>query len=138
MRGHLKTEINEVEECFGGAPIHSIVRQSSSHPNHTPDCLVALLTYSDADVNLLDKQGHTPLHNAVEVAMSNHHTHLFLYLRLLSYNSQYLDFHHCTLSMYMLSVIFAVRWTTSSVSKFCWHLEQNPMLSTETIIHLLT
>ena len=57
MRGHLKTEINEVEECFGGAPIHSIVRQSSSHPNHTPDSLVALLTYSDADVNLLDKQG---------------------------------------------------------------------------------
>ena len=61
-------DVNEVDEYFRGAPIHSIIRQASTDDSrHAADCLVALLTYSNADINLPDREGNTPLHIAVKV-----------------------------------------------------------------------
>ena len=65
-KGHLSIHVNEVDESYGGAPIHSILRHSSHH-RHKPDLLVTLLTYSNADVNLPDTEGKSPLHIAAEV-----------------------------------------------------------------------
>jgi hypothetical protein len=60
-------DVNEVDEYFRGAPIHSIIRQASTDDSrHAADCLVALLTYSNADINLPDREGNTPLHIAVK------------------------------------------------------------------------
>ena len=79
QKGYISAHINEIDDSFGGAPIHSIIRRSSSDSqepsnHHCPaaDHLVALLTYTNADVNLPDKDGHTPLHIAVKVL--NAHT----------------------------------------------------------------
>ena len=72
----ISAHINERCDFFEGAPIHSIVRQSSSDSRTqryrrcpSADCLIALLKYdkTDIEVNHWDSNGCTPLHIAVQV-----------------------------------------------------------------------
>ena len=58
--------MDAIEPSLERAPIHSIVVSESEDKYNV---LQTLLTYSQADVNLMDLDGMTPLHLAVKVCL---------------------------------------------------------------------
>ena len=60
--------MDAIEPSLERAPIHSIVVSESEDKYNV---LQTLLTYSQADVNLMDLDGMTPLHLAVKVCFCN-------------------------------------------------------------------
>ncbi len=58
--------VNLLDEVTGDAPIHSIVRHMKKKKDRV-ECLLALLTNSNADIDLQNRRSMTALHLAIEV-----------------------------------------------------------------------
>ena len=58
-------EVNSLDKKSGEAPLHSLVKRERKD---RVSLVLALLVYSDADINLETSRGASPLHLAVEVS----------------------------------------------------------------------
>ena len=58
-------EVNSLDKKTGEAPLHSLVKRERKD---RVSLVLALLVYSDADINLETSRGASPLHLAVEVS----------------------------------------------------------------------
>ena len=86
----------------GDSVLHSIVRRQFKHhreKEQKQEYLMALLMYSDADVDLLNAQKTTALHIAVEVGRSVYHMH---HVTTVSYYSCELSAQFNVFSVYSL------------------------------------